>query len=243
MVKIGDRKLKDLYKTIDTSEYIVLSNYKTYPKDMLHWLETYRIKEFVNNFNEVIIKNFINILCNYNMLFFQATRLLLHEIDNIRESGLLSASRELYNYKITEACKHGYLLIDDCQNLILESLCEKDNRRNKIFCFVNPENIVHKTCNYYLYNYWGGEITTQNKNYRKYPVLQKIGTPSLVAFKYSLRKLKDDSLRSFENIVKKIIYEYNNKNCASNLVDVDVNIPNVSPIPILDIYQLELSEI
>ena len=243
MIKLKDREVMNLYKTIDSNEFIVLSNYKTYPKEMRQWLNTYRIKEFINEFNEDMIINFIEILCNYNMVFFQSTRLLSHEIDYIKKSGLRSASRELYNYKITEAFEHSCLSKNDFKKLILENLCEKENRRNKIFCFVNPDNIVHNNSNYYLYNYWGGEITTQNKNYRKYSVLQKIGMPCLIAFKFSLNNLKKDSIYCFENIVKKIIYEYNNKNCAASLIDVNVNIPNISPIPILDIYELDLSEI
>lgn len=237
-----DKQVKELYKTIDTNEFIVLANYKTYPKDMKNWLDTYKIKKFVSDFNDESIRNFIDILCNYNMVFFQSTKLLLHEINDIEKYGLRNASCELFNYKITEAYNHGYLSKDDFNGLISVKLYEKENRQNRIFCFANADNIVQDSCNYYAYNYWGGEITTQDKNYIKYPVLQKIGIPCLVSFKFSLSKLKEYSKYRFEEIVKKIIYEYNNKDCAARLCDVDVFIPNVPVIPILKIYKLILTE-
>lgn len=240
---ILDKKLSFLYKTLETNQYIILTNYKTYPQNMLIWLDKFRYKNFISNFSDRNIEDFAEILCNYEMVFFHATKLLPHEIDNIKIKGLISASKELYENKITQAFKNGYLLKNDYEKLILGNIWEKENRRNKVFTFINPDNIVHNSLNYYLYNYWGGEIINQNKNWRKFKVLNNIGIPCIITIKYSLSLLRKNSDSCFKEILKKIIYEYNNKDSVPSLVDVDVNIPTNTPISILYIHPLYLTKI
>lgn len=126
---------------------------------------------------------FCRIIAGHPMMVLHCTRLLDHEVYEIRDSGLSVASQDLVENRINAAFERGQIGSDERAELLRNTVFRHGDASNRIgqVCFVlgrsdfddRPNNVWH-----YLTE-WGGELLSNGSKEIR-PVLRRIGRPAIV---------------------------------------------------------------
>ncbi len=116
---------------------------------------------------------------------YHCTRLLPHEIEDVRRGGLRLLTEDLVRRRIEEATIHGYVsrqLGDELLQGHVFATREHDNREKRV-CFFLSTNVLRERVGsvWYLMTLWGGEaISFSSRSSAFEEHLKNLGTPAVI---------------------------------------------------------------
>lgn len=116
---------------------------------------------------------------------YHATRLLPHEVENVRRRGLRLLTEELVRDRIEAAFRHGYVSREVADELLkghVFATREHDNRERRVCFFLSTRVLSERVGNvWYLMTRWGGEaISFSSRSAAFGEHLKKLGRPAVV---------------------------------------------------------------
>lgn len=170
----------------------------------------------------------LNLLDSMHLLVYHATRLLPHEVIEIKTSGLQILTKELVTKKIQGAVAGGYLEKKVGDELLEDSKLWSDphaHRANQI-CFVLGKTPFEREDSglWPLFSIWGGESINFTKVGSKYKsLLKEIGEPAVI--KAILPLTRNATMHVHPGLTTSFIKVFRNEPDASDIFWEDISIP------------------
>lgn len=131
---------------------------------------------------------------------YHATRLMQHEVEDIRSGGLRPLSPELVQQRLQEAVRRGALSTEVAEELIAPTLVNAaDASREGSVWFTASRDDIQQTPNLWrMYRYWGGEVMRHHlrEGDRLHALLGQVGQAAVV-----LAAIESDQLNHYSNNV------------------------------------------
>lgn len=163
---------------------------------------------------------------------FHATRLLPHEIEAIRDSGLRMLTEDLVLSRIREAATAGFLdahLVKELESGHVFATREFENRENQICFFLSTSVLEHRPGSVRnLMRYWGGEALSFSKRSSVFEQhLERLGVPAVVIADLDLTASPNEIHRVWPGLLRAFAGRYVGERLAGASVhyghDVDAS--------------------
>lgn len=246
-------------------EYLILNNIKTWPKEWVNYINDnieiiqkyfseleniisnllyipkyYNLFEDIKNgFKEIILNSNCELIC------FHATRLVNHEVEKIKQSGLTISTEDFIIKKIDLLAEKSLINVEETEILkkynLLNYSCSRQSRENRLYFTCGEQKINFDKENnselYFLYKNYGGEIIYRGllkKEEDLQKKLNQISEPYLIICSIKISNIKNEISVWIDDLIKFYLKKGNsimskdfsiNSNCSKilDLIEVDEN--------------------
>nr|AQQ75020.1 hypothetical protein [uncultured bacterium] len=143
-----------------------------------------------------------------HVIGFHCTRLTDEEIENIRSGGLEPLTPELIERRLSLLRQQNSITKADYTFLLNNNRSNDDNRKGKVWFFLNSKTLTKESALCRLFRSWGGEsIYWGKENDKRIEHIFKTGKPCIVLGELYVREL--DLLQSVPSMLVKIYLNQN----------------------------------